>query len=67
VDESNFFSVSIRQPLAIGEKMEKRSFAKSRSLEFECQNWGQLSFQPTAPSVCFQLPVTELKLVAIFS
>lgn len=63
VDESNFFSVLIKHLLAIGEKMEKASFAKSCSLEFERENWGQLSFQPTAPGVCFQSLFTELKLV----
>lgn len=52
--------------MAIGEKKEKSSFAKSRSLEFECKNWEQLSFQPTAPGVCFQLLFTELKLVVVF-
>ena len=67
MDESNFFSVLIKQPLAIGEKKEKSSFAKSCSLEFEYKKGGQLSFQPTAPSVCFQLLFTGLKLVVVFN
>lgn len=63
VDESNFFNVLIKHLLAIGEKMEKVSFAKWRSLEFEGENWGQLSFQPTAPGVRFHSLFRELKLV----
>lgn len=66
MDDSNFYSVLIKQPLAIGEEKEKSSFAKSCSLEFECENWGQLSFQPTAPSVFFQSLFTELRLVVVF-
>lgn len=63
MDESNFFRVLVKQPLAVVEKKENSSFAKSCSLEFECENWGQLSVQPTAPSVGFQLLFTELKPV----